>query len=590
MSSTEPNQSPSPSRPPLDEATRQELLAFWRRAESHTERGEWTEARQAYRSALILDPGEASLYNDLGTVHEELGDAEAAEQAYRQAIALEPGYATAYFNLGMLLKEQERLNEASEAFEACIERSEDVEERTEARIELDELDRIRDKDPARLPADDVSASDGVPSRTGGGWRVWEQVLRGCGCLLLILALPTIACGGLAWLGLMSGGDVGDFEFNVDGWILGAFWFSMVLLTLGGGLVLLLQGQRSLRDRPSGPLRLPRLRVLVVAFVLVLLAGEALRQGLGDPGMLFFPPFFVAAAALPPLAAYVWASPDSAVHHLTWRQFTVAFLLGATISVILAIWLEVNVAMPFVVLVVQALELTRDLWEALLRGLGGGEVTEMVTSPDFVAAALQVTFSAPIVEEFTKPLVTLPLIRRAGGPRQAFFIGAAAGVGFAVLENVFYSVVEIPFWSEIVLLRMMSAALHPLGAGLVALGWYYLLRVPVGDRTVAQRQLRAWLPRFVLAVVLHMIWNGGSTLILALMGIPLLGSSTSALDVLGTPQAMLLLVILATVGLAAAVVMRLVVRSIGGEDDEGGAGALGEPVALAPDTALDVLVE
>jgi tetratricopeptide (TPR) repeat protein len=79
-----------------------------------------SEARDAYRRAVELDPVHADAHNNLGRLlHEERALA-AAEAHYRQAVAAEPKHVTAWFNLGVALEESQQHTEAIEAYERAI--------------------------------------------------------------------------------------------------------------------------------------------------------------------------------------------------------------------------------------------------------------------------------------------------------------------------------------------------------------------------------------------------------------------------------------------------------------------------------------
>ncbi|HSS45041.1 MAG TPA: tetratricopeptide repeat protein, partial [Thermoanaerobaculia bacterium] len=76
-----------------------------------------SEALEAYRQALVLDPGHVPANVNLGRLLHERGDPAAAEQHYRRALATEPRNATAAFNLGVALEDLGREEAALEAYE-----------------------------------------------------------------------------------------------------------------------------------------------------------------------------------------------------------------------------------------------------------------------------------------------------------------------------------------------------------------------------------------------------------------------------------------------------------------------------------------
>jgi tetratricopeptide (TPR) repeat protein len=79
-----------------------------------------SEARDAYRRALELDPGNADARVNLGRLLHEAGEVEAAEAHYRIAMEARPGDSTAAFNLGVALEDRERFEEAIQAYQIAI--------------------------------------------------------------------------------------------------------------------------------------------------------------------------------------------------------------------------------------------------------------------------------------------------------------------------------------------------------------------------------------------------------------------------------------------------------------------------------------
>jgi len=350
------------------------------------------------------------------------------------------------------------------------------------------------------------------------------------------------------------------------WGIGLVVFLTV--TLGGGVLTVYQGLQALSKRPSPsrPLRLPPLWAVGGGFALALAIGLGLQR-VEVCAPLLFPLCLMVAAVAPPLAAVVWML-DRRPGTLTWRRAGVAFVSGATVSVILAIILEV--LLPGIVLL-----LVLDLAEPVVDGLGklfdalaGREVARVLTSPGFLFALVELAVVAPLVEETVKPLVTLPLLRHLERPRDALLLGAAAGAGFAVLENVLYATAGLRIWAGILAVRALGAAVHPLGTGLVTLSWHGLLRSRPDTRSEDGRKIgRRWLSAYGLAVGIHALWNGGSALLLALAGAQFFGEMPPEVDVLGTTVAGSLLALLAVEGVAVFVGARALARRLASEHEE-----------------------
>jgi RsiW-degrading membrane proteinase PrsW (M82 family) len=227
--------------------------------------------------------------------------------------------------------------------------------------------------------------------------------------------------------------------------------------------------------------------------------------------------------------------------LTWRRGLVAFCGGATVSVFLALVLEI--LLPVVVLAL--IFTTHSVWDRLSilsTRLVGPEAGQALTDPAFVYIFIQVAVIAPLVEELVKPLVTLPLLRQLNR-QETFWVGALAGAGFAALENVIYAGSGFGIWAGILVVRALGGALHPLGSGLVALGWRDVLR---GEPNA----LTNWVKKYALAVLIHAAWNGGSLLVITLGSAQFFGAMPPEIGVLGLSMGGTTLAFLLILGIAA----------------------------------------
>lgn len=84
------------------------------------------EAVEIFKKALLANPHSATLYNNLGIALSRSPNADRmseAQQAYVQAIRLEPAMADAYLNMAELLVAQKQYLDASNFYEAALERS-----------------------------------------------------------------------------------------------------------------------------------------------------------------------------------------------------------------------------------------------------------------------------------------------------------------------------------------------------------------------------------------------------------------------------------------------------------------------------------
>jgi RsiW-degrading membrane proteinase PrsW (M82 family) len=228
--------------------------------------------------------------------------------------------------------------------------------------------------------------------------------------------------------------------------------------------------------------------------------------------------------------------------MTWRHGLLAFAGGATVSVFIALVLEVLLPVVILSLVLNLADKVRDSINALFTALSSAEAASALTSQGFIFLFLQLAVIAPLAEEIAKPLVTLPLLRNLNR-QQTFWLGAMAGAGFAALENIIYATSGLSFWAGILLVRALGSALHPLGSGLMALAWRDVLRNEPDAST-------NWWRRFGLAFAVHAAWNGGSLLIVTLAGARFFGELPSEIDLLGLSAAGTTLAFLILLGILA----------------------------------------
>ncbi len=69
------------------------------------------EALQAYEECVTLDPSAADAWSNLGALHRKAGRLEEAENSCRRAVSLKPDFALAWFNLAQVLIEQGMVHE-----------------------------------------------------------------------------------------------------------------------------------------------------------------------------------------------------------------------------------------------------------------------------------------------------------------------------------------------------------------------------------------------------------------------------------------------------------------------------------------------
>lgn len=345
---------------------------------------------------------------------------------------------------------------------------------------------------------------------------------------MIGGLLLAAAGSMFGLGLCCGiGEVEEFT-------------TPFLMTFPAGVTLFWHGTRALSKKSSRPILLLPVWGFAATFALLILMLTSLDTTY-LPFNPLLPNIIFATGMVPSLAAVTWFF-DGRVEGITWRRGLVALCSGATGSILLALILESLFPGILLILVFNLADLVDEPVQALLHALSNQDLAAALTSDGFIYALVQIAIIAPLAEELAKPLFVIPILKHVS-QRQAFLLGAAAGAGFAMVENAIYANWGSHFAAGILLLRAIGCAIHPLGAGLVALGWRDLL--------LRQENAAAnWIKRFGAAAGMHALWNGGSLLVITLAGAKFFGELSPKIDLLGISAAGTTLAFLLVLGLAA----------------------------------------
>jgi len=283
--------------------------------------------------------------------------------------------------------------------------------------------------------------------------------------------------------------------------------SFAALGLGLGLPLAWQGLSSLRGRPSRSFRPRPAWVLVAVFVLVVILGQvALTLDLAPA--LTFPPFYILAAALPPLFFVTAVGRSLAESGIRWREVVLQLASGAFLATFGAFGVEAvfGLLAMVIVLALAALMPGGAAWLQELsaylqdpRWLQSPEnfYSPLLSPPVLIALGIIVLVIAPMVEEIFKSLGVVLMSYRRPSQAQAFLWGLAGGAGFALAESLFNGAASLETWAGVAIMRVGATAMHCLGGGLMGLGWYYLF---------ATRHPWRLLGAYAAGVSLHSLWN------------------------------------------------------------------------------------
>lgn len=311
-------------------------------------------------------------------------------------------------------------------------------------------------------------------------QVISGIVLGMGVLSILLALLT---GGVAALVGVTG--------VLDSLPVQDLLLVPAIAGLTGGGFAIYYGIRGLMRSPSPRFTLPRPWLFVGLTALVLVVAIVqwhlnLRAGPG-PAIATFP-LVLLSGALPAFAILSFAS---------WRMR----LPGSRRHVWMSLFYGVTLA--------PLLALIGELIFSIILGRISPSAQLNPNDPARVIRLLvEIAVSAPLIEEGVKPLAAILIMPRLRTAASAFLVGLAAGIGFDMFETTFtYIGTGEADWVQIAFVRVGAGLLHGLGAGMVALGWYYF----INGKGVHRRWLKGVACIFY-AVAQHAVFNGSAVLV------------------------------------------------------------------------------
>ncbi len=353
---------------------------------------------------------------------------------------------------------------------------------------------------------------------------------------------------LAGLGSLTSTRVSQDEAGV---LFSFGWISLLVAVLQlPGLVLSI---RRLSGRPEPAVTVPRrwlAATVAVALVIPLIfLGQSLANQNTQLSVLLLPPLQLVVVAVP-----VWwvletgrSGLKSASAQRSWGIASVGTLISMPLVIILeglTIVVGFLVGFSYLSSHPQAFQEIQAFFRALSgSGISPAQAQQMLgpilNQPGIIFLFfLYLSVIGPLIEETFKPLAIWFLAGRKLTPSQGFTGGLVCGATFALLESLsnIYPGLGAD-WGSTVAIRVVAALLHITFSGLV--GWGLAMAWQRGKYL----QLGGL---FLLAVVLHGLWNGVSLL----SGLaPLLNAGQyGVLDWVGT-LANLFMVILSVIILA-----------------------------------------
>ena len=267
------------------------------------------------------------------------------------------------------------------------------------------------------------------------------------------------------------------------------------------------GRRLFSNKPPAVLQWDRMVRLASIFPFLILLGYFIQTGPGW-SLYLLPVVHVLANG----ASMIWVlnlgrrkfPSDSAQR--SWGAFGVGLTLTPAITFIIEILILIIIGLFWLVLIQTRPDLEQDILyivnliseSSVNPEIPSSWAGEFVARPE-VTGTILIYFSLliPIVEELLKPIAVYFLLGRKLQPWEGFVIGATAGAGYALFENLTIGA-GVETWTFVMISRLGTAAIHILTTGLV--GWGLA-------SAWTEKKYGRLAGSFVAAVTLHGVWNG-----------------------------------------------------------------------------------
>jgi RsiW-degrading membrane proteinase PrsW (M82 family) len=301
----------------------------------------------------------------------------------------------------------------------------------------------------------------------------------------LLLLGGLGAIGVTWLLALTGNSQDLSIIN--------FLIMVILAALAGGGAGMYHAIRALMRDASAPFSLPSFWALLALAVVILAAGIALFALEQPTGSVILIEPLVLLSGIVPALMVLALGLQRLRFNVSWRRIWLALTSGATLAVGAGIVLEGVLAL-------------------LLLGVSLLNIGPSALNPNSsfgtIATLVLIAVIAPLVEETTKQISGFFLLPRMKGPQEAFLIGLAAGIGFAIVETAGYIGSAQADWVGIAFGRVGAGLLHGMGAAVAGVGWYYLIK-----GKGARWRWRIGFGCLAYAYLQHALFNGGQVLLL-----------------------------------------------------------------------------
>ena len=325
---------------------------------------------------------------------------------------------------------------------------------------------------------------------------------------LVAGLLLIGIALLSSLALALNGSISQIAFP-DSQIISSYLFSAGLAFAGMLMIpsAVYAGMRLFGKRDPIILRWKKLSWISVIFPIPIILGYLLQTGPSwSHNLLPFIHVLANGAGIFFIMDMVRRKlPDGSAQRF-WGAFGSGLTLAPAIIFVIEIGLLIVIGLVGLIFLQTQPDLKQDLLNLVARIqqspgnqiIMERELGRIIARPGVtVTVLLYIAVLVPLVEELLKPIAVWFLLGRRLNPREGFVIGATAGAGYALFENLTIGA-DLDLWIVVVVSRLGTALIHVFASGLV--GW------GVASAWTEKRYVRL-LGSYIAAVSLHGAWNG-----------------------------------------------------------------------------------
>jgi len=352
--------------------------------------------------------------------------------------------------------------------------------------------------PAPIEQDTYLKGIAITAATGAGL----LILIGFFVVLLIIFMDTL-------LSALTNTNNSTYSTQFALLIVSIVYGMLASIYIVSGSIILYHSIRSLRRKPSARFSLPPFWIGLIDYIAVIAIGYALNASLqGWIKVVVSLCLICLAALLPAIALLAWSVRffPSISHVITWRRITTAFISAATVSVSVALLLEMLILVGWLI--------TTPNFSCIFHPYPSAACTDNRSLSTILLPCLFLII--PLIDETVKPLMIAVCMPRIPTRAEALLLGLASGVGFGFAESIILAAILVAnptynSWIDVALVSISFSVLQGIGSALVTLGWHHLVHK---NKLRFLKAFAFWLCAVVIHSIFYITWLG------ALLPIPI----------------------------------------------------------------------